>query len=114
MITRHVENPRMSKLVVYNGTIYMSAQVADNPVDDFESQVEQVLRKIEEQLVSVGSDKSKMLSAVAYIDDWKKWGRFNAVWEPWVVQGHKPARTCVEAKLAFPEYQIEISVVAAV
>jgi enamine deaminase RidA (YjgF/YER057c/UK114 family) len=30
-----------------------------------------------------------------------------------VPAGHKPVRSCVEAKLAFPEYQVEISVVAA-
>jgi enamine deaminase RidA (YjgF/YER057c/UK114 family) len=38
----------------------------------------------------------------------------NAVWEKWVVPGHTPARATVEARLAAPEYRIEIQIVAAV
>jgi enamine deaminase RidA (YjgF/YER057c/UK114 family) len=37
----------------------------------------------------------------------------NAVWERWVVPGQTPARATVEAKLAAPEYRVEIQVVAA-
>ncbi len=37
----------------------------------------------------------------------------NAVWEKWVVPGQTPARATVEAKLAAPEYRVEIQVVAA-
>jgi enamine deaminase RidA (YjgF/YER057c/UK114 family) len=35
------------------------------------------------------------------------------VWEAWVVPGQTPARATVEAKLASPEYRVEIQVVAA-
>ena len=38
----------------------------------------------------------------------------NAVWEKWVAPGATPARATVEAKLASPEYRIEIQIVAAV
>jgi len=37
----------------------------------------------------------------------------NAVWDPWVSQGNTPARATVEAKLATPDYKVEIMVVAA-
>jgi enamine deaminase RidA (YjgF/YER057c/UK114 family) len=37
----------------------------------------------------------------------------NAVWEEWVVPGQTPARATVEAKLAAPQYKVEIMVVAA-
>ena len=37
----------------------------------------------------------------------------NAVWDAWVPQGDTPARATVEAKLAHPEYRVEIQVVAA-
>ena len=37
----------------------------------------------------------------------------NRAWEAWVVPGQTPARATVEAKLAKPEYKVEIMVVAA-
>jgi enamine deaminase RidA (YjgF/YER057c/UK114 family) len=37
----------------------------------------------------------------------------NAVWETWVPAGHCPARATVEAKLASPEYKVEIQIIAA-
>jgi len=38
----------------------------------------------------------------------------NAAWEAWVPAGHTPARATVEAKLAKPEWKVEIVVTAAV
>jgi enamine deaminase RidA (YjgF/YER057c/UK114 family) len=37
----------------------------------------------------------------------------NTVWDAWVPGGHAPARATVEAKLATPDYNVEIMVVAA-
>jgi enamine deaminase RidA (YjgF/YER057c/UK114 family) len=34
-------------------------------------------------------------------------------WEAWVVPGHTPARATVEAKLAAPQFTVEISCIAA-
>lgn len=112
-IARFTQNAHMSKVVCYNGTAYLSAQVADDPSQDFSGQVSQILQKIQSQLESVDSHKNFILSATAYIDDYRKWGEFNEVWDRWVEEGHKPTRTCVEAKLAFPQYQVEVSVIAA-
>ncbi len=38
----------------------------------------------------------------------------NEVWDAWVPKDDAPARACVESKLAFPQYTVEISVIAAV
>jgi enamine deaminase RidA (YjgF/YER057c/UK114 family) len=38
----------------------------------------------------------------------------NSEWDAWVPKGHTPARATVEAKLAAPQYKVEIQVVAAV
>jgi len=37
----------------------------------------------------------------------------NAVWDGWVSSGNTPARATVEARLAAPDYKVEIMVVAA-
>ena len=37
----------------------------------------------------------------------------NKVWDGWVAPGNPPCRACVEAKLASPQYTVEIMVSAA-
>jgi len=112
-IRRFHENVHMSKYVIHAGTVYMSGQVADDPTQDFEGQLRQILGKLDRQFAEIGIGRERMLSAMVWIDDYKKWGRLNAIWDAWVVPGHKPARSCVEARLAFPQYQVEIAVTAA-
>jgi enamine deaminase RidA (YjgF/YER057c/UK114 family) len=38
----------------------------------------------------------------------------NSVWDAWVSPGNTPARATVEAKLAAPQYRVEIMVQAAI
>jgi enamine deaminase RidA (YjgF/YER057c/UK114 family) len=38
----------------------------------------------------------------------------NAVWDAWVPRGHAPPRATVQARLARPDWKIEIVVTAAV
>ena len=38
----------------------------------------------------------------------------NSVWDAWVPKGNTPPRACVEAKLAAPQYKVEVRVLAAV
>ena len=38
----------------------------------------------------------------------------NEVWDKWVVQGSTPARATVGARLAGPQYLIEIAAIAAI
>jgi enamine deaminase RidA (YjgF/YER057c/UK114 family) len=45
VIERFHENDKMSKYVIHNGTVYMSGQVADDPSQDFEGQLTQILAK---------------------------------------------------------------------
>jgi enamine deaminase RidA (YjgF/YER057c/UK114 family) len=106
-------NDKMSKFVIHNGTVYMSGTVCDDPTQDFEGQLNQILAKLERNFAELGIDKTCMLSAMVWIDDWKKWPRLNTIWTKWVPADHLPVRSCVESKLAFPEYQIEIAITAA-
>jgi enamine deaminase RidA (YjgF/YER057c/UK114 family) len=54
-----------------------------------------------------------MLSANIWITDMAHFGEMNTVWDAWVSPGNTPARATVEAKLASPDYKVEIMVVAA-
>ena len=65
-------------------------------------------------MAEAGTDKSRLLQATIWLADIASYGELNAVWDGWVVPGETPVRACVEARLAAPEYTVEIRVIAAV
>jgi enamine deaminase RidA (YjgF/YER057c/UK114 family) len=112
-IERFDVGARMSEMAVHSGVVYLAGQVADDGSQDISGQTAQVLAAIDALLARGGSDKSKILRAQIYIADLAEFAAMNAVWEAWVVPGHTPPRATVEAKLARPEWKIEIVVTAA-
>jgi enamine deaminase RidA (YjgF/YER057c/UK114 family) len=113
-IERHDIGPRMSKAVVHGNTVYLAGIVADNPKGrNVTEQAKDIVGQIDRLLAMAGSDKTKLLSANIYLADMASFAEMNAVWDTWVVLGHTPARATVEAKLAAPDYKLEIMVVAA-
>ncbi len=109
---RHV-GPRMRQIVVHGDTVYLAGQVADDPSADVAGQTKQIVDKIDRYLAEAGTDKSKLLSATVWLSDIKTFNEMNGVWDAWVAPGNPPARACVEAKLAQPQYRVEIGVIAA-
>ena len=106
---------RMSKAVVHGATVYLAGQVADKSKGaSVAEQTQEIVGIIDELLKEAGSDKTKVLSATIYLADISTFPQMNAVWDTWVVAGHTPARATVEAKLAAPEYTVEIAVIAAI
>jgi len=104
----------MSKVVVNGDTVYLAGIVADNPKGkNVADQTNDILKQIEGFLAKAGTDKSKLLSANIWITDMANFAEMNAVWDAWVAPGNTPARATVEAKLASPDYKVEIMVVAA-
>ena len=113
-VERHDIGPRMSKAVVHGNTVYLAGIVADAPKGKSTSdQTKDILRQIDGFLAKAGTDKSKLLSANIWITDMANFAEMNAVWDGWVAPGNTPARATVEAKLASPDYKVEIMVVAA-
>ena len=111
-IKRHNMGPRMSGVVVHGDTVYLAGQVSGDS-DTTKGQTEQVLKKIDGLLASVGSSKAKLLAATIYITDMRNFNDMNAAWDAWVDPQNTPARATVQAQLANPKYQVEISVTAA-
>ena len=113
-IQRHDVGARMSKCVVHGNTVYLSGLVAnDAKSKSVGEQTKDILAQIDGFLKTAGTDKSKLLTANIWITDMANFAEMNAVWDGWVVAGNTPARATVEAKLAAPEYKVEIMVVAA-
>ena len=113
-IKRYQAGPRMSGLVVHNGFAFLAGQVADDTSLDVKGQTRQILAKIDGLLAEAGLDKTKLLSASIWLADYRSFAEMNEVWDAWVVPGQAPARACVESKLAFPPYTVEIGGIAAV
>ncbi len=105
--------PRMSKCVVHGDTVYLAGIVANYPKGkNVTQQTQDIVRQIDGFLAQAGTDKSKLLTATIWITDMATFGEMNAVWDGWVSQGNTPARATVEARLATPDYKVEIMVVA--
>jgi enamine deaminase RidA (YjgF/YER057c/UK114 family) len=113
-VQRFETGPRMSQVVVHGNTIYLAGVVANKAKgDSVTKQTQEILSIIDGHLAKAGSDKSKLLSTTIYITDMKTFPEMNAVWDAWVSPGNTPARATVEAKLAAPQYNVEIMVIAA-
>jgi enamine deaminase RidA (YjgF/YER057c/UK114 family) len=113
-IERKEVGARMSQIVVHGDTVYLAGVVAQaNKGKSVAEQTREILSAIDKYLGQAGSDKTKLLSVNIYLADMASFAEMNAVWDAWVVPGQTPARATVEAKLAAPDYKVEIMVVAA-
>jgi enamine deaminase RidA (YjgF/YER057c/UK114 family) len=113
-IERHETGPRMSKAVIHGDTVYLAGIVADSPKNKSTAeQTKSILSQIDGLLAMAGTNKTKLLSANIWITDMAHFAEMNTVWDTWVSPGNAPARARVEAKLASPDYKVEIMVVAA-
>jgi enamine deaminase RidA (YjgF/YER057c/UK114 family) len=110
-ITRLRTNQRMSQAVIHGDTVYLAGQVSE--ADGVGPQTREILAGIDGLLAECGSDKSKILMATIWLSDIGTFDEMNAEWDAWVPEGNAAARACVESKLAFPQFQVEIRVVAA-
>jgi enamine deaminase RidA (YjgF/YER057c/UK114 family) len=106
--------PRMSQAVIHGETVYLAGQVAalaaGKSVID---QTREILAAIDKLLAEAGTDKTRILSATIYLADMATFAEMNAAWDAWVAPGAAPARATVEAKLAAPNYAVEIACIAA-
>lgn len=111
-IKRMQTGKRMSQAVVHNGLVYLAGQVG-TAGGSTEQQTRDILAKIDDLLHGAGTDKSRLLQAQIWLKSMDDFAVMNSVWDAWVSEGNTPARACVEASLATPEYTVEIMVIAA-
>jgi enamine deaminase RidA (YjgF/YER057c/UK114 family) len=112
-ITRINSGPRLSEAVIHDGKVYLCGFVAENGTTVAE-QTADILSQIDATLAQAGTDKTKMLKVNIWLTDISTIGEMNAVWDKWAVAGKTPARATVEAKLASPDWKIEVMVEAAI
>ncbi len=113
MVQRFDVGPRLSEMAVHNGVCYLAGQVAADGSADISGQTQQVLAAIDALLARAGTDKSKLLRVEIFITDLADFPAMNAVWEAWLPAGCAPPRATVQARLARPEWKVEMVVTAA-
>jgi enamine deaminase RidA (YjgF/YER057c/UK114 family) len=113
-IKRYETDARMSQIVTYGGFAFLAGQVAvDAPGTSIGEQTRNTLERIDALLEKAGSSRDKILSATIWLADIANFSEMNAVWDTWVPTGSAPARVTVEARLAEPQYAVEVGVIAA-
>ncbi len=102
-----------SRAVIHGDTAWLSGIVADDKTASMKEQTAQILAKIDSVLAGIGSDKTRILSAVVYLADMDQKDAMNEAWMAWMHKDHPPARAAVGVTLT-PGTLVEIMVQAAV
>lgn len=114
MIRRIEVGSRFSEVAIHNGVAYLAGQVPFDDSTNIYEQTRQVLSEVDKWLAKAGSDKSRILMAQIYLADMSDYAEMNRAWDEWVAPNNAPPRACVEAKLANPNWKVEIVVTASV
>ncbi|MCA3252012.1 MAG: RidA family protein [Pseudomonadota bacterium] len=113
MVQRFDVGTRLSEMAVHNGTVWLAGQVPSDASQDIGGQTRQVLAAIDALLARAGTDKARIVMAQIFLADLADFPGMNAAWDAWVPAGNAPPRATVQAKLARPEWKVEIVVTAA-
>ena len=110
-IERRHTTERMSQINIHGDTVYLAGQVGEGAT--VADQTRDMLSKVDRLLEEAGSSREHILQAVIWLADMADFAEMNAVWDEWVPEGHAPGRACGEAKLATPDFRVEVIVTAA-
>jgi enamine deaminase RidA (YjgF/YER057c/UK114 family) len=105
---------RLSEMAIFNNTVYLAGQVAADATQDIRGQTAQVLGSVDKLLTEAGTDRAHLLMAQIYLADMADFDAMNEVWDDWIAPGDAPPRATVQARLARPQWRIEIVVTAAI
>jgi enamine deaminase RidA (YjgF/YER057c/UK114 family) len=104
--------PTRSRAVVNDGLVFTVAVAPDPVVPSMYEQSVKVLARIDESLALCGTDRSKILSAIVYINGMALKSEMNRAWDEWVDKANPPMRACIGVELE-PPHIVEIVVTAA-
>ncbi|MBF0751687.1 MULTISPECIES: RidA family protein [unclassified Pasteurella] len=114
-IQRIQPSTRFCEVSIHNGIAYFAGQVPETTLEkNAYEQTKEVLSLINKLLTEIGSHKRNILNAQVFLADMKDYAQFNQAWDEWVDTENPPSRATVEARLAVPEWKVEIVITAAV
>lgn len=107
-----------SQAILSNGTLYISGQIAINPVsneleqENIEEETEQVMRNLKAILNAAGMDYDNVVKSSIFISDMNNFSRINAVYSKYFNESTAPARETVEVANLPKFVNVEISMIA--
>lgn len=108
MIERIEVSPRASKLVIAGDRVETSGLVAEDCSAAIEGQTADVLAQLDRLLDRAGVGREGLVRVQIWLADMQDFDAMNRVYDAWVGAENQPARACVGAQLASPDYLIEI------
>lgn len=112
-LTRIHSRKRMSGIVINGRNVHLSGLTAARREGrSCAEQTADILARIDELLADAGTDKTHMVQVNIWLRDIASFDEMNAAWDAWVPEGAAPARATVEARLAAPDIEVEIQVLA--
>jgi enamine deaminase RidA (YjgF/YER057c/UK114 family) len=111
-ISRIDPGVRFAEAVVHGDTVYLAGHVGSDPAAGVYEQTRDILARIDHHLTVAGTTKSKLLSVSVWLADIATFPEMNRAWDEWVDRDNLPARATVEARLASPDYKVEIAAIA--
>ena len=112
MITRFPGlTPTRSRATATDDLVFTVAVAPDPGPPGVYEQAVKVLARIDESLAMCGSHKSKILSAIIYLNDVTQKKELNRAWDGWVDAKNPPMRACVGVDIE-PPHVVEIVVTA--
>jgi enamine deaminase RidA (YjgF/YER057c/UK114 family) len=112
-ITRIDPGARFCEAVVHGDRVYLAGHVGADPAAGVYEQTKDVLAQIDAHLAAAGTDRTHLLMVNVWLADIESFAEMNRAWDEWVDRDHLPARATVEARLASPDYKVEIAAIAA-
>ena len=94
--------PTRSRAVVYDDLVFTVAVAPDPVTSSMYEQSVKALARIDESLALCGTDKSKVLSAIVYINGMALKSEMNRAWDEWVDRANPPMRACIGVELEPP------------
>lgn len=107
-IKRINSGTRASQVVIADHHFETSGIVSDCGNKHIIEQTHCVLAQLEQLLHLAGTDKHHITRIQIWLADMTHFQEMNQVYDAWVSTIEKPARACVGAQLADPNYLIEI------
>jgi len=113
MITRFSGlTPTRSRAVATDDFVITVAVSPDPCPPSVYEQAVRVFARLDESLALCGTDKSKILSAMIYLNDVTQKSEFNRAWDAWIDPKNPPMRACVGVDIE-PPHLVEVIVTAA-
>lgn len=108
-----------NQAIVHNGLLYMSGQIAIDPVtgelvqESLAAETHQVMRNLQAVLDAAGTNFSKAIKTTIFLSDMSLFAEVNGIYGSYF-DGHFPARETVAVKGLPKGVNVEISMLVAV